>query len=96
MIYDRLLAALAASQGGPSQAGHSPSDMTRHARLAKALGQRRGLRPGDAKYRSLEALQPYGEQKHADRFGGSQSTAAGQSGDGAFQWDAFQDDAFQV
>jgi hypothetical protein len=93
-MHDRLLAALL--QGAPQSPGQLPSGRPANARLLQALGQRRGIRPGDAKYRSLEALQPYGEQQHGDRFNGSRSLADGQGADGAFQWDAFQDDAYQV
>lgn len=96
MIHDRLLAALVGAQGGLPAPGHQGSAQPKNARLMQALGQRRGFRPGDAKYRSLEALQPYAEQKYADRLAGSGSNTSGQSIDGAFQWDAFQDDAYQV
>lgn len=100
MAYENLLAALGALQTGAQPSGHHPSGQPQNAaqrpgygRLAQAMGGKRGMRPGDAKYAGLAALSPYAVSTYADRFGGSGTQVGSQ---GAFQDNAFQDDAYQV
>jgi len=87
MINERLLAALMGQSQPQSQSRPGSS------RLAQVMARRGGK--ADAKYASLAALPPYGEIQHADRLGGTGSSAPFGSGD-AFQSDAYQNDAYQV
>lgn len=96
MDLNRLAAALGASQSPGQASGQGSSGPLQYGRLAHALAQRRGMRPGDAKYAGLAALAPYGDQKYADRLSGHGATGLGVGSQGAFQNDSFQDDAYQV
>lgn len=57
------------------------------AKLLQALARRGGAKPGDARFRSLAALPPYGEQKSAETFGGQGTGAHEAFQDGAYQGD---------
>lgn len=85
-LMEAMMQALTAQQPGKA-AGPATGQM---GALQKAM-MGKGGKPSDAKFRSLAALPPYAESKHADKFAAQPSNEQG-----AFQPDAFQNDAFQV
>jgi hypothetical protein len=75
----------------PTVRGNRTAAPSKHAALARAMAGR-DSKATQAKNASLAALKPYAESDFADRFG----PAGGQRDLGAFQSDAFENDAFQV
>lgn len=82
-MQSKLLAAMLSAS--PNAAPQMPNNSA----LARAMLGR--MQRVDPRYKSLAALPPYGEARHADGLNG-----AGSEDVPAFQPDAFQNDAFQV